>query len=71
MNRKKRKTKALTMAQRADRHVLYERSVQAVDFEVEFLEKTYREIRGRRPKSLREDFCGTAAAACEWVKYAS
>ena len=24
-------------------------------------------IRGRRPVLLREDFCGTAQAACEWV----
>ena len=68
MAKKKKLPKSLTMAERADRHVLYEHSVQAVDFEVEFLEKTYREMRGRRPRLLREDFCGTAAAACEWVK---
>jgi hypothetical protein len=71
MTKKKKRRKKPTMAQRADRHVLYEHSVQAVDFEVEFLEKTFRQIRGRRPKTLREDFCGTAAAACEWVKVRS
>ncbi|MEM6640302.1 MAG: class I SAM-dependent methyltransferase [Pseudomonadota bacterium] len=56
------------MADQADRHVLYEQSVQSVDTEVEFLRDTYREIRKRPAVSLREDFCGTAAAACEWVR---
>ena len=56
------------MADEADRHVLYEQSVQSVDSEVEFLRNTYREIRKRPAVSLREDFCGTAAAACEWVR---
>lgn len=57
-----------TMADRADIHDLYERSVQAVDVEVEFLQDTFRALRGRSPISYREDFCGTAAAACEWVR---
>ncbi len=56
------------MAEQADLHDLYEESVQAVDVEVEFLDKTFRELRGRRPLSFREDFCGTASAACEWVR---
>jgi SAM-dependent methyltransferase len=57
-----------TMAELADRHVLSEASVQAVDHEVEFLTDTFRAIRGRRPHILREDFCGTTNAACEWVR---
>lgn len=57
-----------TMAEQADLHELYEQSVQAVDVEVEFLDKTFRELRGRQPLSFREDFCGTASAACEWVR---
>ena len=56
------------MADQADRHILYERSVQSVESEVDFLRDTYREIRKRPAVSLREDFCGTAAAACEWVR---
>ena len=56
------------MADRADIHDLYERSVQAVDVEVEFLQDTFRALRGRSPITYREDFCGTAAAACEWVR---
>lgn len=66
---KDRKKKGLPpMADLADRHELYERSVQSVDTEVEFLRDTFRSLRGRPAESLREDFCGTAAAACEWVK---
>ncbi len=57
-----------TMAEQADRHVLYEASVQNVADEVEFLVGTFREVRGRDPVRLREDFCGTGAAACQWVK---
>jgi SAM-dependent methyltransferase len=57
-----------TMASRADRHILYTRAVQSVDAEIDFVEETFRTIRRRRPARLREDFCGTAASACEWVR---
>ena len=56
------------MAEMADIHELYEESVQNVENEVEFLSTTFEEIRGRKALVLREDFCGTASAACEWVK---
>lgn len=49
-------------------HELYEEAVQAVDAEVEFLDETFRALRGRTPISFREDFCGTGSAACEWVR---
>jgi len=57
-----------TMAERADIHDLYERSVQNVEHEVEFMQTTFKEISGRTAHLFREDFCGTASAACEWVK---
>jgi len=57
-----------TMAEDADIHELYEAAVQSVEPEVEFLQKTFRELRGRDAKSFREDFCGTASASCEWVR---
>lgn len=57
-----------TMADRADIHELYEASVQNVVNEVEFLQTTFRELAGRKATLLREDFCGTASLACEWVK---
>jgi SAM-dependent methyltransferase len=63
-----KKKLAATMAEQADIHDLYEKSVQAVDVEVEFLRDTYRALRGKDPASFREDFCGTASLACEWVR---
>lgn len=57
-----------TMAEQADRHALYEQSVQNVESEVEFIVDTFKTLRGREPESFREDFCGTAAAACEWIR---
>jgi SAM-dependent methyltransferase len=56
------------MAEQADKHVLYEESVQNVEFEIDFVVNTFKQIRDREPRLLREDFCGTANAACEWVR---
>ncbi len=58
----------MTQAARADRHELYEESVQDVENEVDFLESTYQLLRDKPARRFREDFCGTASAACEWVK---
>ena len=38
------------------------------EHEVEFFEKAYRDARNRNPVSLGEDFCGTFAVSCQWVK---
>jgi hypothetical protein len=57
-----------TMADKADKHHLYENSVQDSDSELDFVEKTFRELRGRAAAILREDFCGTASVATEWVR---
>ena len=57
-----------SMAEQADIHELYELSVQNVENEIEFLSKTFTELTGRTGYLFREDFCGTASAACEWVK---
>jgi len=54
-------------ARNADKHWLYEQSVQNVEFEVEFIEKCYRREYGRRPHVFREDFCGTALLSAAWV----
>ena len=64
----KSKRKNKTMAELADRHVLYEKSVQDVAAEYSFVSKTFRKLRGRRPRHVREDFCGTASMCCEWVR---
>ena len=57
-----------TLAESADRHRLYERAVQNPRSEVDFVDHTYRQLRGRSARWLREDFCGTAAVCCEWVR---
>jgi hypothetical protein len=57
-----------TLAERADRHRLYERSVQSTEDEVPLIAQIYEERRGRKPRMLREDFCGTANLACAWVR---
>jgi len=57
-----------TMAETADRHDLYQQSVQNSEFELDFIQATFNELVGREPRSMREDFCGTAITACEWVK---
>jgi len=60
-----------TMAERADRHELYESAVQNVEEECKFVSDTFEKIRGRRALSFREDFCGTASAACQWTRLGS
>lgn len=54
-------------ARTADRHLLYQMSVQAPENEIHFLDRVYRKSFGRRPLSLREDFCGTGLLCREWV----
>jgi len=57
-----------TLAQQADKHVLYQESVQSPESDIEFFEKTYRALRGREPRVMREDFCGTALLSVEWCR---
>jgi SAM-dependent methyltransferase len=64
----KRKKKRPSMAKLADRHHLYELSVQCAEAEIDFVDDTFKSIRGSRAKTLREDFCGTANVCCEWVR---
>lgn len=51
-----------------DLHYLYEASVQGVETDLDFAARVFKNKRKRKPNDLREDFCGTAALACEWVK---
>ena len=57
-----------TMASRADKYDLYLRSVQEPDHEVAFFQRVYRQACGQPPQVLREDFCGTFAVCCSWVR---
>ncbi|MBC8423674.1 class I SAM-dependent methyltransferase [bacterium] len=58
---------ALTAAT-ADPHWLYENAVQNPEAEVEFIDRVYSGEFGRRPRRLREDFCGTLNLGCAWVR---
>lgn len=51
-----------------DKYALYRRSVQSPEGDVEFLRRTFLKVTGRPARVLREDFCGTFAISCEWVK---
>jgi SAM-dependent methyltransferase len=57
-----------SMAALADPHYLYQISVQDTESEIDFIEETWAELRDRPAELLREDFCGTANTACEWVR---
>lgn len=61
------KGETLTAAN-ADRHQCYELSVQSVEPEIDFVDKTFRKLRARRAVRLREDFCGTGNSSAEWVR---
>ena len=54
-------------AKSADKYELYQLAVNSPEADVEFLMKTFERLRGREPRHLREDFCGTAALAAEWI----
>jgi len=51
-----------------DKYELYARAVQHPAEDVRFFRELFRELKGRPPKRLREDFCGTFAVCREWVK---
>ena len=59
MKKKKRKL--------PDLHYFYEASVQGVDWDIDFAARVFKTKRKRQARDLREDFCGTAKLACEWV----
>lgn len=46
---------------------MYEKAVQSPDVHVDWYTDWYKDIRKRAPRTVREDFCGTFAVACEFV----
>lgn len=55
------------MADRADSHALYEKSVQSPEHDVPFFAEYFENYTGHPLRVLREDFCGTAAMATHFV----
>ena len=64
--RKKRPPKFT--AETADKHILYQHSVQDPKFEISLLNRIFKRRRDRVPMTLREDFCGTALMCGTWVE---
>ncbi|WP_417335494.1 class I SAM-dependent methyltransferase [Halobacteriovorax marinus] len=54
-----------------DKYKLYEASVQNHETDIDFINKEYKRYFKRKPLTLREDFGGTAAMACDWVRQSS
>ena len=70
-NRKKEKGKKKRKPAKPvvrDRHLLYSASVQSADADIDFFQRVYKRKRGKRFTTIREDFCGTALLACEFVQ---
>src|SRR6187551_1730061 len=65
---KKSARKSKFTAKTADKHDLYQRSVQDADTEIYFINRAFKSVRKRAPLSLREDFCGTALLCGAWVR---
>lgn len=65
--KKKKKGKKPQGPASTDRHWLYQESVQSPEEHIEFFDRVYRDRNGRLPRSLKEDFCGTAFLSAAWV----
>lgn len=64
MGKKQKKPKQVV----TDRHLLYSASVQSVESDLDFFQRIFKRKRKRPFRLLKEDFCGTAILACEWVR---
>ncbi len=53
-----------------DRLLLYSAAVQSADADIDFMKRVFRKRNTRSFRSMREDFCGSALLACEWVRRA-
>ncbi|MDH3637238.1 MAG: class I SAM-dependent methyltransferase [Gammaproteobacteria bacterium] len=63
----KKKNKSKYTAKTADKYELYQLAVQSPAEDVEFLQNVYRDVRGRKAKHFREDFCGTCLLTANWI----
>lgn len=56
------------MKKKKSKYAYYEASVQTPEQHAAMFSLIYADIRGTSPTVLREDFCGTFAISCEWIK---
>lgn len=66
--KKRTKKRSKFNAKNADKHVLYQLSVQDPDVEIQFINRVFKKRHKRPPLTLREDFCGTALLCATWIK---
>ena len=64
----KKKQKKLTLADKADHHELYQKSVQDTETEISLMLEKFKALRGREPVHFREDFCGTGLLSVDWCR---
>ena len=62
------KKNRLLTSRTADRHDLYQQSVQAPDTDSRFFSRYFKRYTGRDLRVFREDFCGTFVLSTEFVK---
>ena len=55
-------------AHTADKYELYQHAVQSPPGDIAFVQRAYRDVRGKEAMHFREDFCGTAILCATWVK---
>mmetsp|Transcript_21860 Transcript_21860/g.37678 ORF Transcript_21860/g.37678 Transcript_21860/m.37678 type:complete len:364 (-) Transcript_21860:978-2069(-) len=60
-------TASQPLSKTTDKYICYERSVNAPQADLNFIIKAYRIAYHKKPITLREDFCGTAALLCQFV----
>ena len=60
------KSRRLT-AKTADKYELYQWSVQSVNEDIRFLNRTYYELTKKKARHFREDFCGTGLLSAAWI----
>lgn len=51
------------------KYEMYQRAVQEPEPDIDFINEIYKRHFRRAPRALREDFCGAAYLACEWVAH--
>jgi len=66
--KRRKKKRARKQSQSRDRYDLYESSVQEPEADIQLVRRIFKNRFARPPRTLREDFCGTAYFAAEWVK---
>lgn len=62
-----RATRPALTARKADKHALYQMAVQLPEADTRFFERVYSKLRGKPPRTLREDFGGTGYLSGYWV----